>query len=114
MEYSQDNRGNIFVFTFGYDCTIATFVQIIRETAKTVTVREIPSIVECFDLGVTEMVMPNQSESVTENGNTKTWRASKHAICGGRTVSIKSCFGNSRPRVAELWDGKPVRVNSYN
>lgn len=105
------NKDAVYVLTYGYTMTLARFFKVRRETAKSVWLTELLARIERDKLCTVEYAMPYDIP-VQYFGAPKTFRASKHAIYGGKAVSIRSKFGMSSTYTATLWDGKKVRINT--
>ena len=98
-------KGDIFVATWGYDQTNATFFQVIGTTGKSVVVRQIEKK-ETPDEGgfMTGNVTPIRNKFMGE-AKTKRLQDNKYFGIGFRA-------GDSYG-FAEKWDGEPVAVSHY-
>lgn len=89
--FPQDNKSNIYVLEWGATMRLANFFIVKKETARTITVLEIETLERQTDSG--EVAEPKYEDGRPvikfHHGELKEYRATKHAIYGGRTVSIK-------------------------
>lgn len=99
---TQVKVGDIFVSTWGYEQTNVNFYQVVKATAKTVTVREIRRSTEPGGAWGHYTAMPV-----------------KDAYCG-EPMRRKIGHDSDRPSIsissfayARLWDGKPIGGTSY-
>ena len=96
--------GEIFVATWGYDQTNATFFQVVGVTAKSVRVRKIrkreTNIKDGF---MTALAVPIKHSF---DGTAKTRRI--YFYDGREMFQAGESFGS-----AEKWNGKPVHTSHY-
>jgi hypothetical protein len=96
--------GDIYVSTWGYEQTNVNFYQVIKVTAKTVTVREIEARLHETTGYLSRTVMPVRGAfKFNAVPIRRTFRTYQGLTC----ISINSYEG------ARNWDGKPQYATSY-
>lgn len=97
-DLSEVMVGDIFVSSWGYDQTNVDYYQVVKRTAKTVTVKELEKVVVSGGRGPTERVMPVKDRF---NPRGKTLRKKLKDYSGVPYLDLSSYAS------AYLWDGKP-------
>lgn len=99
------NLGDIFSYSWGYDCTITSFWQVIAKSGVTVKLRQIDYKVEYIESGRNEYLLPLKDQFINEEIITK---------------KIRSFYQNYSPVISMdhgimvLHGGKPVyQTNVY-
>jgi len=95
--------GDIFVETWGYDQTNATFYQVVKVGNNTVSIRQIKSKISQRDsssMSGYAVPIKGDFESTTKIKKITNWDGEE---------AIRGDFG----RLATKWDGEPVGVSWY-
>jgi hypothetical protein len=94
--------GDIWESTWGYDQTNADFYQVVKVTAKTVTLQQVGTVDKHDSRTYTGHSVPDTSKHKGEP-----FRRTVKTVFGNPGVSINSYA------FAEPWDGKPIATSSY-
>lgn len=89
----------IYVCSWGYEQTNVNFYQVVRESEKSLWLREIGSHVLRYDSSMSGSVLPNEDDFI---GDIFRVLQPKHTC-----INVK--FG-----LAYLWNGEPVSFSEWN
>ncbi|AUR52057.1 hypothetical protein [Aquella oligotrophica] len=99
------NIGDIFYYSWGYDCTITSFWQVIAKSGMTVKLQQIDYRIDHIESGRNEYLLPLKDQFVNDEVITKRIRS----YCQNHSPAISMDHG-----LMVLHGGKPVyQTNVY-